>query len=237
MDSLELAAPARCYTLGARGEALAGRVRWWRVDLALAGEPDRATLARLAPAEWEEVARWRRREDRVRCAGVRAALRGLLAAECGLAPEEVPIRRGAGGKPELAEPCTGLAFNVAHSGACGLIAISRAGEVGVDVEQVRAIDVPGLAELACTGDERRWLATLAEAERRDAFFRLWVGKEAALKTVGSGIAGGLLPHIAPGDDGAVIAQGTLPFDAGRLTVVPLPVPDGYFAALALSCAP
>jgi len=227
---------ARCYRLSAACEALQGRVRWWQVHLDLMREPDAATLQALASSERRELLRLRQREDRVRFAGVRAALRQVLMTEYGL-EQTVQIQRDRFGKPTLAmpKPTHGrLAFNVSHAGALGLIAVSYAGQVGVDVEKPIPLDVACLAEMACTPLERDALTKLDATEGLAAFFRMWVGKEAALKAVGTGIAGGHMPGLSLLDDGSVRAANMpLPFDPATLKVEPLPVADGYCAAVAL----
>ncbi|WP_432721088.1 4'-phosphopantetheinyl transferase superfamily protein [Jeongeupia wiesaeckerbachi] len=221
---------------GASGEALAGRVRWWRIDIDAAREPDTAMLAHLAPLECVELRRYQRREDRARFAAVRSTLRLLLSGECGLAPSTVPIRRDRFGRPCLAEDGAGIDFNVSHAGKYGLIALSRVGRVGVDVELERDFDVAELAELVCSADERSLLASLAEADRSSAFLRLWVQKEAALKAVGVGIASDAMPLISP-LAGRLHGCADLPFSCEHIELAALPMPAGYDAAIALSGAP
>ena len=216
-------------------EAFQGRVRCWRLHLDLTQAPNSAVLDLLAPEERQVLQRFQQQEDRVRFAGVRAALRQVLAVEYGL-KQPVQIQRDPFGKPVLAEPC-GLEFNVSHAGALGLIAVSRVGWVGVDVERQLPLEIASLAELACTPLERETLARLDEAAQRVEFFRLWVGKEAALKAVGTGIAGGHMSLLSLLDNGCLRAEGSLPFNASLIQVEALPVSDGYCAAVALSfCA-
>jgi 4'-phosphopantetheinyl transferase len=118
--------------------------------------------------------------DRAAISGcARDATRSILAAHLGRAPEIVvdPF-----GKPMLADGA--LAFNVTHSGTLALVAISRDGPVGVDVELHDARrDVVALARRFFTGDE----AALVGAEPT-RFWRLWCRKEAWLKARGSGLS-------------------------------------------------
>lgn len=106
------------------------------------------------------------------------ALRAILAAELGHEPQ---LAIGPNGKPELVGG--GLAFNVAHSGELALIAISRDGSVGVDLEQHRPLrDAAATAGRFFTAPE----AALVAAEPVQ-FFRLWCRKEAWLKAQGIGL--------------------------------------------------
>ncbi|OGB61352.1 MAG: hypothetical protein A3G29_08210 [Burkholderiales bacterium RIFCSPLOWO2_12_FULL_64_99] len=228
------AAKACCYTLGPVHGAFQGRVRCWPVFLRLEGEPDAAVLDMLAPVERQELRRLRQRDDRLRYAATRAALRQILAREYGL-PPPLNIARNASGKPMLAD-AAGLDFNVSHAGARALIAVTRAGQVGVDVEKTVPLQLAGLAELVCTSLEQAGLARLPVPARQVEFFRLWVGKEAVLKSVGLGIAGEHMPLLALQDDGSVQAQAPLPFDVAHIQLEMLPIANGYCAAVALSSA-
>jgi 4'-phosphopantetheinyl transferase len=121
---------------------------------------------------------------RIRLAGRAAsgcaddALRELLAAELGRAPE---IVRGEHGKPELVGG--ELAFSVAHSGELAVIAISPRGPLGVDLEERRPMRDPNsFAKRFYTAGE----AALVAADP-DELYRLWCRKEAWSKAHGMGL--------------------------------------------------
>lgn len=88
----------------------------------------------LSRAEWQRAQRFRHRADAVRAMATRAALRRLLSAHTGIAPEKLVFTQNAYGKPEL-ENAEGPAFNVSHSGRVALIALAPGGAVGVDIER------------------------------------------------------------------------------------------------------
>ncbi|MBC7488819.1 MAG: hypothetical protein H7240_01070 [Glaciimonas sp.] len=76
----------------------------------------------------------------MRFAGVRAALRQILTTEYGL--ENVQIQGDRFGKPVLSLLNFGeLAFNVSQSGDFGMISVSRAGQVGIDIEKLLPLDI------------------------------------------------------------------------------------------------
>lgn len=87
----------------------------WRLTLDLnapvADEDDRL----LSRAEWQRAQRLRHHADVVRAVATRAALRRLLSAHTGIAPEKLVFTQNAYGKPAL-ENADGPAFNVSHSG-------------------------------------------------------------------------------------------------------------------------
>ena len=113
--------------------------------------------------------------------------------ECRLEPRAISLLRTTSGKPSLGSG-EGLEFNVAHSGNCVLIAWSRSGPVGVDVEAAR----PGnrglfmeMAKPAFSTQELALLHAATEAEMSEIFYRIWVRKEAVAKAYGVGAGGPL----------------------------------------------
>nr|WP_315465839.1 4'-phosphopantetheinyl transferase superfamily protein [uncultured Rhodoferax sp.] len=221
----------RSYVLGAPQSALQGQVRCWPVHLHLGCEPDATVLDMLGPSERQELQFFQQRNDRVRYACMRAALRQVLVQEYGFS-STLTIVRTPFGKPVL-QDIPGLDFNLSHAGAKGLIAMSQAGQVGVDVEEKVPGALDGLVEYLCTPVERVCLANLEPAARQDALFSLWVAKEAALKAVGVGIAGEHMPFLSLLANGGVQSLAILPFDANQIRVEMLPSIDGYSAAVAL----
>jgi phosphopantetheinyl transferase len=115
----------------------------------------------------------------------RALLRHALARHTGARAETFEIRVTADGKPECAG---GPAISVSHSGDLVCCAIAERGSIGVDVEVGRRrTAVTAIADRYFTAAEARWL----EAEPEQRFRMLWVLKEAYLKALGVGLAGGI----------------------------------------------
>lgn len=163
-----------------------GAVHVWRADLDAAARDD--TLAVLPYRERRRalcIVDTRRRE---RWARSRRLLRLVLGEYLAVEPHALELVRGANGKLALAAPAP-LLFNIAHSGAVGLYAISCGGEIGVDVEvpRARALREIELAARAFGDAQARRLGMIAPEERAREFRRLWVRHEAALKCAGEGI--------------------------------------------------
>ena len=144
---------------------------------------------------------------------VDAVLHAILAARLGRPPQTAI---GPHGKPFLTSG--DLEFNVSHSGALALIAVSEAGPIGVDVEQHHALHDPAaFARRFFTVDEAAGVGGDPVA-----LFRLWCRKEAWLKARGVGLVlpldrvdvreappGWLLADldVAPGYSAAVAREG------------------------------
>ena len=76
-------------------------------------------------------------------------------------------------------------FNLSHSDQWALVAVSRGGAVGVDIEKRRPLaDVLRLARTAFSPNELRALRAVAPAEQEEAFFAGWTRKEAYIKARG-----------------------------------------------------
>jgi phosphopantetheine--protein transferase-like protein len=113
-----------------------------------------------------------------------------------LDPRSIRFRYQAFGKPELAlelgtdhHGSPPLRFNLSHSDGLALIAVTRRRAIGVDVERVRDIgDLDSILATAFSPRERKALHELDDAQRRVAFFRAWVCKEAFVKATGAGLS-------------------------------------------------
>jgi 4'-phosphopantetheinyl transferase len=200
----------------------------------LSTDIDAATLADVAavltPAETARAARWRQPADARRYMVTRGALRLLLAARVGAAPQSLMFRQGARGKPVLDHfDIAGVHFNVSHAGDWAVIALA-ASPVGIDIEQCRPLDYRSVGAQVFSAAEQ---ARIDQAvDRAGAFFDLWTAKEALLKAWGLGLGDMPAGFTTPDLDDA--ATGTAHFApmAGLTPAAPgwmarLSVPAGY----------
>jgi 4'-phosphopantetheinyl transferase len=146
---------------------------------------DGAAVAALVTAEDRQrvVATMHPRRSAEFLAG-RALLRHALAQSTGRHAASFRIETTSDGKPHCVD---GPALSIAHSGDVVVCALADVGALGVDVETRAPRALAAVAERFFTAAEARWLA--AEPEQR--FRMLWVLKEAYLKALGVGLAGGL----------------------------------------------
>jgi 4'-phosphopantetheinyl transferase len=188
----------------------------------------------LSPDERARAARFRFERDRRRFVAARGLLRMLLSTYAGREPASLVFEYEAHGKPRPAG-ADGIAFNVSHSGDVALYAVTRVGDVGVDVEAWRPLaDRDDLAARFFAPGEVRRLQALDPDGRQAAFFACWTRKEAFVKAIGEGLSHPLdrfEVSIEPG--GGLVHVGGDAAEAQAWTLVSLPAPDGYAAALAL----
>ncbi len=161
----------------------------WSCPLDVRDDVWRALTDGLAAAELQEGARRRDELDRRRFLAARGWRRGVLAAQLGCHPTEVPIVVDDRGKPHLRDGGPGrLRFSASRSGGVCLVACSQSMEVGVDIEVIDPrTEVGRFARRFFTPGEQRALEGLAEADRRPALFACWARKEAYLKGTGEGL--------------------------------------------------
>jgi 4'-phosphopantetheinyl transferase len=121
------------------------------------------------------------------------ALRLIAGRELGVPPEALAWTLGPHGKPVLAPPWSRLHTSLSHTRDLVAVAVSTARPVGIDIEQF----VPGgragvLAARFFLPEEAGYVDAAGDsAAQADRFTRLWVRKEAAVKSAG----GRLWPNL------------------------------------------
>jgi 4'-phosphopantetheinyl transferase len=205
----------------------------------LDGAPYPAEEDLLDAEEKDRAARFVRAADSRRFIRAHAALRVFLARSLGLDPRDVRYETTEHGKPRLAAglAASGLEFNLSHSHEIAVVAATRAGVLGVDVERERELpDAMDIAQKYFSPDERRDLSRLPSAERQGAFFRCWTRKEAVVKADGQGLG---LPldsfdvDLAPGSLSALRGFRHRAMGEGQWSLRDLSAPAGYAAAGAI----
>lgn len=137
-----------------------------------------------------------------RWVAARWALRGVLGLYLDEEPESIAITLDRDGKPRLEDARDSLRFNLSHSGAIALVALTVEHPVGVDVEEVQPTrDLLALAERALTPADVEAVRSAPPADRALAFHQRWARHEARLKCLGVGIF-----RDAPPEDATVTAQ-------------------------------
>ena len=167
----------------------------------------------------------------------RGLLRQVLASRSGVAPNEFTLDAGEHGKPAVLDgDATGRQFNLSHSGGWWLLATTDS-PVGVDLEMAdRAVDAARLAARVFTPGEQAalQLAGADAAAARAVFLDCWTRKEALLKAIGTGFAGGAKAfHVGPGPEDTIVPTPGHAQAALRVRSIALPCA----AHAAVACAP
>lgn len=147
--------------------------------------------ALLAPGERERWQRFRVRGAADQYLVGRALLRTTLARYAPVAATDWAFETNAFGCPYVSSPVAhrDFRFNLSHTEGLVACAVTRRGEVGIDVESTaRAVDPLALAPTVFAGPEIEALAAAPEAQRQQRFFAYWTLKEAYIKGRGIGIS-------------------------------------------------
>jgi 4'-phosphopantetheinyl transferase len=193
-------------------------VQVWRIALDDFTRPRLATLR--GTLDDDEIARMEKLAFpllRDRFVVAHAALRSILGQALDTAPKDVGFSFGPYGKPAFAAPESTIAFNLSHSAALAVVALTDGRAVGVDVEKVRPdVAHEDIARRFLSPAEADTLLALPPEQRTLAFFRAWTRREALVKMLGLGLSDQLDA-----------------IDAGRFTTADLDVGAGYVGALAV----
>ena len=182
-----------------------------------------------------ETDKWRayiRQADRDRSALAAVLLRLVAAAATGEPPRSIRIGRDCQtcgkphGRPRLVDH--GYEVSVSHSGQRVVVAITDAGPVGVDVEQITQVDLTELATAVLADDEQL-------TEPQD-FFVYWTRKESLVKATGEGLRVPLREVVVstPAEPPALRRY---PGRQMTAVLVDLHPGDGHIAALAVVGTP
>lgn len=132
-----------------------------------------------------QIGRFLHLEDAYRSLFGEILLRTIIRRELHLDNSEIHFEKNPYGKPSLSHH-NHFSFNISHSGKWVALIYGK-GELGVDIEEVRPIDL-SIAERFFSAEEYRDLMERPEAERTDYFYEIWTLKESYVKAIGSGLS-------------------------------------------------
>jgi 4'-phosphopantetheinyl transferase len=206
-------------------------ISWGVVDVyTLSLDADAARLDQLyeilSPEERERARRFHFAEHRRQSILCRGTLRETLARYLHRNPAAIAFAYNRYGKPYVRG--ADIRFNLSHSGAWAMLAVTRDREVGVDIERIDPrFAQDQIPEQFFSPREVEQLRSLPQREQTAAFFRCWTCKEAYIKARGLGLS---LPldsfdvSLRPDDPPALLR-------AGNWSIQNLEAPSGYAAAI------
>ena len=219
-----------------------GTIRLWPAALDI-DTPALTTLSStLSPDERARAARFIFERDRLRFAAARGWLRTILGRCVGVHPAALRFEYSSTGKPSLswAGREAVVHFNLAHSEDRALVAVTRLGAVGVDVERVRDIEhAPRLVERFFSPRESALFQALPADRQPAAFFNLWTRKEALLKATGEGLSASLRQvevSFLPGEAARLLAVAGDEEEAAHWTLRELAPAANFVGAVAVRAA-
>ena len=156
----------------------------------------------LSPDEQSRASRYHFAADRLHFTAAHGQLRQILAAYLRCAPAELAFEQNPYGKPALVGG-PALQFNLSHSRGLGLLAVTAAQTVGVDVEGLRPdLERENIARRFFAPAEVERLLALPAGQQIEAFYACWTRKEAYMKARGLGLSiplDGFQVTLAPGE--------------------------------------
>ena len=144
----------------------------------------------------------------------------------------IELSEGSFGKP-FAKDLPDIHFNLSHSGEYAVCAVGDS-PVGVDIQQI----VPLKADIASRFFSSQEQAYVRGAGRREAFFDIWVLKEAYVKYTGKGFTeaiDGFSTVLPPGDD--AILDGKAGIQTGEAKTDGIFLTDGTVFAITVDGRP
>lgn len=225
-----------------RPEALpvaSDEIHVWAAPLNLPSKELDAYAAALSPDEAAQAERFKFEKHRNRFAAGRGMLREILGRYLQAKPAALRFDCSRNGKPTLTGEFAGrgIHFNLSHSEDLALIAVTRIGPVGIDIEFVREIkDMDGLVARFFSRRENELFRKVPSGEKPRAFFNLWTRKEALLKATGEGITRSLsLVEVSflPGEPARLLAVSGDGAKAARWSLRDLRPAPGFVGAVAV----
>ncbi len=169
-------------------------------------------------------------------------LRLILAEYIKVRPSEIEFCFGVNGKPALfhANDKPSLLFNLSHSKDMALFAITRIGEIGVDVERISIIEYQDkiVNRFFSIQEQIEW-SNMAPQHKVSSFFSCWTRKEAFLKGLGSGLSLSLdqfSVSIVPDQPAKLLSVNWEATEMLNWLLADIPIGNNYSATLAVNIA-
>jgi 4'-phosphopantetheinyl transferase len=166
---------------------------WLAFDAQFPAAEVAALAGKLSPQEIARMHRLALPAAQRQFAITRALQRHALSAYAAdVHPSKWQFQESAEGRPSLAPPFEHLRlhFNLSHTEDLVAMAVCRHVRVGIDVEKLGSVSLAVADRFFSAAEVAELRALPAETQPR-RFMQLWTLKEAYLKAVGTGLAGGL----------------------------------------------
>lgn len=146
----------------------------------------RQLLPYVSESRRQAAARYVHPIDALRTVAGEALARVAICQRLGISNGTLTFGQNEYGRPLLMKP-TGFDFNVSHAGDWVVCAFGDR-TLGIDVEQIRSIDLSLAERFFAPGEQRAVLDKPTERARLVYFFQIWTLKESYVKTLGKGLS-------------------------------------------------
>jgi len=233
---------SRRYELNDKPERLTledHEVQVWHYDLDVDAELENSLDSLLSAEEKDRANRFHFLEHRLRFIARRGILRRILSQYVDCEPGAIHFKQGQYGKPYLASPNSTekIRFSATSSNNLGGVAITRCGDVGLDIEQVLPdTDQKEIASSQFSQEEHDWLHQQPAFKHPEAFYKIWTCKEAYLKGKGLGITVSLKDFSVSikGESASLAWSNIDPKDTQRWSFHQLATEPGFIGCLAVN---
>ena len=160
----------------------------WRLSLDLVPDTVKTDISPLSTDEVEKAEGFKFDKDKHRYIASHAFVRNVLSRYTNVDPGAIEFVVNEYGKPSIKGG--GVEFNMSHSVDYVLMAVTRAGRIGIDIEHIRL----GIAshvivrQYFSPAEVEELQSFSSEDDRVNAFFIGWSRKEAYIKAHGLGLA-------------------------------------------------
>jgi len=217
----------------------ANEIHVWAATLSVAPGILEKYATTLAPDEIARANKFKFDKHRNRFIAGRGALRAMLGQYLNAEPTALRFAYSPNGKPQLTEGFagSGIHFNLAHTEDLAVMAVTRIGAIGADVEAVRPMkNVEELVARFFSPRENELFQKVSADQKPGAFFDLWTRKEALLKATGEGITRSLsLVEVSflPGEPARLLAISGSAAKAAQWCLRELSPAAGFTGAIAI----
>jgi len=143
-------------------------------------------LSSVSLNKQERIKRFKRKEDIYRTLIADILIRSIISVKYGIPNQDINFTYNSYGKPFLLRD-NNFSFNVSHSGRWVVAIIGEQQLVGIDVEEIRPIEID-IAKRFFATEEYIALKEKEEREYLSYFYDLWTLKESYIKALGRGMS-------------------------------------------------
>lgn len=165
-------------------------VHIWLADLEIPAEKLEEFRQILSSDESTRAGRFHFEKDRKKFTIARGALRLILGRYLNIPGKDIHFSNTQYRRPYITEKHnrTLINFNLSHSNALAIYAVTKGRDIGIDIEYMRPMnDAAGIVKRFFSAKEISLFNSAPDDAKTRAFFTLWTRKEAYIKALGMGL--------------------------------------------------